>query len=82
MNTLTMLEFRKNAAACLKKISAGKSFMLTHRGKPVAILSPCQNRQAPILPDDPALNLSTFAVDGPGGKCTSRKADQLLYEQK
>jgi antitoxin (DNA-binding transcriptional repressor) of toxin-antitoxin stability system len=82
MNTLTMLEFRKNAAAYLKKLSTGHSFILTHRGKPVAILSPCQNRQAPIPPDDPALNLSTFAVDGPGGKCTSRKADQLIYGQK
>jgi hypothetical protein len=32
-----------------------------------------------LPPDDPLLNLDTFAVDGPGGKLSNGDIDRLLY---
>ncbi len=82
MKTVTMLEFRRNTAGVLKRLGQGEPFILSHRGKPVARFEPIMDKDASLQPDDPALNLSGFAVEGPGGKFTSKDADKLLYGGK
>jgi antitoxin (DNA-binding transcriptional repressor) of toxin-antitoxin stability system len=38
MKTFTMLEFRKDAAGILRRIAKGERFVLSHRGRPAALL--------------------------------------------
>ncbi len=82
MKTVTMLEFRRNAAGVLKRLHKGEALILSHRGKPAARLEPISGPNARVPADDPALHLSSFAVDGPGGKFTSKDVDHLLYGHK
>jgi hypothetical protein len=35
--------------------------------------------RATLPPEDPLLNLDTFAVDGPAGRWTNDDIDRLLY---
>jgi len=79
MKTVTMLEFRRNSAGVLKRLSKGEPLILSHRGKPAARLEPISSPNTGVQPDDPALSLSRFAVNGPGGKFTSKDVDRLLY---
>jgi antitoxin (DNA-binding transcriptional repressor) of toxin-antitoxin stability system len=82
MKTVTMLEFRKNAAGILKRVARGECLLLTHRGKAAARLEPLAAAAPVPAPDDPALDLERFAVPGPGGRLTSRGVDRLLYGQQ
>lgn len=79
MKTVTMLEFRRNASGVLKRLAKGEPLILSHRGKPAARLEPLAPTPSALASDDPALNLSSFAVEGPGGKFSSKDADLLLY---
>ncbi len=82
MKTVTMLEFRRNAAGVLKRLAKGEPLILSHRGKPAARLEPLSSPKTTLQADDPALNLSSFAVEGPGGRFSSKDADHLLYGNK
>lgn len=51
-------------------------------GKPVAQLVPSKKSKAlHVPPNDPLLNLDSFAVEGPGGKLTNKDINQLLYRR-
>jgi len=79
MKTVTMLEFRRNAAGVLKRVARGERMLLSHRGKPAARLEPLAPSSSVPSPDDPALNLKTFAIKGPGGRFANEDIDRLLY---
>jgi prevent-host-death family protein len=58
----------------------GERIIIARAGKPVARLGPAPKSRRPSLPpDDPLLNLDSFAVDGPGGAMTNADIDRLLY---
>jgi prevent-host-death family protein len=44
MTTVTMLEFRQNADAIIRKVQAGESLLLTYRGKPAVRLEPVDQK--------------------------------------
>lgn len=79
MKTVTMVEFRQNAEGVLRRVARGERLVLSHRGKPAARIEPLSPSEVPISPDDPALNLATFAVPGPGGPLSNEEIDRLLY---
>lgn len=64
MKSVKMLEFRRKAAGVFKRLANGEFL---------------PGLVTVVRPDDPALNLPSFAVKGPGGRFTSKDADQLLY---
>jgi prevent-host-death family protein len=58
----------------------GERIILARNGKPVAQLGPAPRLQrSKISPDDPLLNLDSYAFDGPGGKLSNKEIDRLIY---
>ena len=43
MKTVTMLEFRQDAAAVIRQVQTGESLLLTYRGKPAVRLEPVES---------------------------------------
>jgi antitoxin (DNA-binding transcriptional repressor) of toxin-antitoxin stability system len=78
MKTLTMLEFRKNAEAILRRVGRGERFVLSHRGRPAALLEPVAKPQVPSA-DDPFLTIGRRALPSPKGKTSHSDIDRILY---
>lgn len=76
MQTISLLEFRKNAQATLQKVSAGQSVVLTRRGRAVARLEPV-NPEARIPDDDLLYTLADHAIEG--GSLTNAAMDHEVY---
>jgi prevent-host-death family protein len=58
----------------------GERITIARAGKAVAMLGPAPRPQrAALPPDDPLLNLETFAVEGSGGALTNAEIDRILY---
>lgn len=64
----------------VKRAEKGERIIIARAGRPIAQLGPVSRRERLRLsPDDPLLNLDTFAVAGPGGKISNADIDRLLY---
>jgi prevent-host-death family protein len=58
----------------------GERITIARDGKPVAELGPARRRKSASLPpNDPLLNLESFAVDGAGGDLTNEEIDRTVY---
>ena len=79
MKTVTMLEFRRDAARVLRRIAKGERLVLTHRGKPAARLEPLNGPSAADLAIDPFFSISHRATCSPKGKTRHRDIDRILY---
>jgi prevent-host-death family protein len=82
MEKVTILQFRRDAEAVIRKVRQGKSLILTYRGKPVMRLEPIQERV--VDPEDPLYTLSELAAsDGrpPDERSlTNEEIDKIVYE--
>ena len=78
MRTVSMLEFRQNALAIIKKAMRGQRMLLTYRGKPVLRLEPVVDEEQPSS-DDPFYRLDQLA-DVKGKGLTNREMDRIIYE--
>ncbi len=64
----------------VKRAERGERIIIARDGKPVAqLVPPPKPAKRALSPEDPLLNLSTFAVAGPGGKLTNDDIDRALY---
>jgi len=79
MRRLSMLDFRRDAAAALDALRRGERLLLTYRGKPVARLEPVRAGTVAVPDDDPMLRIDDFAIDGPGGRLARGDIDRLVY---
>ncbi len=79
MKTVTMLEFRKNAAGVLRRVAKGERFLLSHRGKPAARLEPLVSTRAFNRDHDPFLTIGRRATKSPKGKTGHKDIDRILY---
>jgi len=79
MKTVTMLEFRKNAARLLRRIANGERFVLSHRGKPAARLEPVHGPPAGDPSVDPFLTIGRRATASRRGKTKHADIDRILY---
>jgi antitoxin (DNA-binding transcriptional repressor) of toxin-antitoxin stability system len=79
MKTVTMLEFRHNAARLLRRIANGERFILSHRGKPAARLEPVQGAWAGDPKRDPFLTIGHRASASPKGRTKHAEIDRILY---
>lgn len=75
--SISMLEFRRDAEAILRKIQSGQRMVLTYRGKPVARLEPV-SPQADSA-DDPFYQLASLA-DSKAEPLSNAEIDEILYQ--
>ena len=58
----------------------GERITIARDGKPVAELGPARRRKAASLPpNDPLLNLESFAVNGAADHLTNEEIDRTVY---
>lgn len=76
MQTVSMLEFRKDAEQIIRQIQTGKRLILTYRGKPVARLEPIL--ETAVDADDLFYRLYHLA-DGEGQSLSNSEMDAILY---
>jgi len=76
MNKVSMLEFRNNAEAVIRRVRQGQCMVLTYRGKPVMRMTPVAER--PTSSRDPFYALDRLAADG-GNSLDNREIDEILY---
>jgi prevent-host-death family protein len=62
VKTVTIVEFRNNLEATLRRVARGEGVLLTRRGRPVARLEPVPDRKVGL--EDPIYSLAALAVDG------------------
>jgi prevent-host-death family protein len=78
---------KTNLSQLIKRAERGERITIARNGKPVAQLGPAPRaRRAALPPDDPLLNLETFAVAGkkPAGsrdrkELSNDDIDRILY---
>jgi len=76
MERVSLLEFRRDAEAVIRKVRQGKRLLLTYRGKPVMRLEPVAD--AEIGEDDPFYGLAQLAV-ADGQPLTNEEIDRIVY---
>jgi prevent-host-death family protein len=77
MEEISILEFRRDADAVIRKVRQGKRLIMTYRGKPVMRLEPI--REGNPGPDDSFYKLGQLAVPK-GRSLTNEEIDQIVYE--
>lgn len=77
MNTISMLEFRKQTQVILARVRQGEEFVLTYRGTPMARLQPLVSDGIPD--DDPLYMLAQDASDS-RESLTNDEMDRLVYD--
>jgi antitoxin (DNA-binding transcriptional repressor) of toxin-antitoxin stability system len=77
MEKVSILEFRRDAEAVIRKVLQGKRLILTYRGKPVMRLEPIGDGKPSA--DDPFYSLGQIAVSD-GRSLTNEEIDQIVYE--
>jgi prevent-host-death family protein len=77
---VNMHDAKTRLSQLVARAEKGERITIARDGKPVAQLGPAPRRRRRSLPpDEPLLNLDTFAVDGPGGELTNEDIDRTLY---
>ena len=79
METISMLDVRKNTKSLVGRLLRGESFRLTYRNRPVGELLPTA-RKGSISSDDPVYRVADHAEDL-GGGLEARAADGLIYRR-
>lgn len=78
--TINIHAAKTQLSQLIKRAERGERITIARDGKPVAQLGPAPRRKSVSLPpDDPLLNLDTFAVEGAGGKLSNADIDRILY---
>lgn len=78
MTKVSMVEFRRDAEAIIRKAQQGQRMILTYRGKPVLRLEPILE-SAPSE-DDPIYRLDKIAIQGTHAEqLTNEQIDQIVY---
>jgi prevent-host-death family protein len=71
---------KSSLSKLIKRAEKGERITIARDGRPVAQLVPvARHDDSHLSPDDPLLNLDTFAVAGPGGGLSNADIDQMLY---
>jgi prevent-host-death family protein len=76
MERVSMLDFRRDAEAVIRKVRRGQRLIMTYRGKPVMRLEPIRDKSPG--PDDPFYKLAQLAA-ADGKSLTNEEIDQILY---
>ena len=77
MDKVSLLEFRRDAEAVIRKVRQGKRLILTVRGKPVMRLEPIRPRRVDL--SDPFYQIAKLAVSG-GASLSNEEIDRVVYQ--
>ncbi len=77
MEKVSVLEFRRDAVAVIRKVRQGRRLIMTYRGKPVMRLEPIR-ASAPDA-DDPFYGIAQLAT-ATGQPLTNEEIDQIIYD--
>jgi prevent-host-death family protein len=79
MKTVTMLDFRRRAAAILREVAGGHTFTLTYRGRPTVRLEPVRPPASARRGEvDPFYALDRLAARD-GRSLSNAEMDALIY---
>jgi antitoxin (DNA-binding transcriptional repressor) of toxin-antitoxin stability system len=79
MRTVTMLHFRKNTEAVVRRVSKGERLILSYRGKAAMRLEPVQQKATPHDTSDPFLEVAARATRSPNGRTRHADTDGIVY---
>lgn len=77
MERVSMLDFRRDAEAIIRKVQHGQRLFLTYRGKVVMRLEPVRDQE--LTSDDPLYSLGLLAVSG-GESLSNDEIDEIVYQ--
>jgi prevent-host-death family protein len=77
MEKVSILEFRRDPDAVIRRVRQGKRLILTYRGKPVMRLEPILESDAGL--DDPLYTIAELAI-ADEQSLTNEEIDQIVYE--
>ena len=75
MERISLVQFRRNARAVIRKVSSGRGVLLTVRNKPVVCLQPVVAAQ--VADDDPFYQLGKLAIEA--RPVTNEEIDSIVY---
>jgi antitoxin (DNA-binding transcriptional repressor) of toxin-antitoxin stability system len=76
VESVSILEFRRQAEAIIQKVRSGKRMILTYRGKPVIRMEPIIEKTISI--DDPFYKIGQLAMCE-GNPISNAEIDQIVY---
>lgn len=77
MEKVSILQFRRDAQAIIRKVRQGRRLILTYRGKPVMRLEPIRERD--VAADDPFYSIADLAT-GDGRSLSAEEIDPIVYQ--
>ncbi|MFZ2656181.1 MAG: hypothetical protein WAX69_14715 [Victivallales bacterium] len=80
METVTMLDFRRNAGKIIRRAVSGERMLLSYRGKAVLRIEPVTAKDAKAIADDPFFRLSELAAKDKNGDLSNEEIDHLVYK--
>ena len=79
MKAITLMDLKQNAAAIIRQIGRGRSFILKYRGKPAVRMSPLLERGGRKAGErDPFYTLTELAAKN-GSSLSNEAMDKLIY---
>jgi antitoxin (DNA-binding transcriptional repressor) of toxin-antitoxin stability system len=78
MKAITLMDLKQNAAAIIRQIGRGRSFILKYRGKPAVRMSPLPQRGGRKAGRDPFYTLTELAAKN-GSSLSNEEMDKLIY---
>ena len=88
MKNISMLEFRRDVEAIIRKVQRGADIVLTYRGKPVLKLEPIvpkANNKEPVAKTDSLMSIcklgEKWIPPGPQTSLTNAEIDRIVYDR-
>lgn len=79
METVTMLDFRKNAAKIIRRAVAGEKLILSYRGRSVLRFEPVSAKEDQPLAADPFYRMAGIASTDRNGALAHEAIDRIVY---
>ncbi|MFA6569093.1 MAG: hypothetical protein WCS96_12845 [Victivallales bacterium] len=79
METVTMLDFRKNAGKIIKRTVAGERMILSYRGRDVLRFEPVSAKDDKTFRDDPFYKIGGIAAKDRKGVLSNDEIDRIVY---
>ena len=80
METVTMLDFRRNAGKIIRRAVSGERMLLSYRGKAVLRIEPVTAKDGKQFADDPFFRITEIACKDNNGDLSNEEIDRAIYK--